>query len=194
MDFDWLEPPLRRARAEDAATLTRIVNAAGEDLPLAWWGMQAQDPWAFGEARQAAAAERGRFMALDEGEGCIAGLAGGLIDAAEAPEPETPDAFLPLKALEAEAVGSWYVNIVAALPGLRNRGHGSRLMKAAEGQATRAGAWGLSLIVNDGNEGAARLYRRLGFAEAARRPQVGLGDWTPRGRDWVLMTRRGPFG
>ncbi len=96
--------------------------------------------------------------------------------------------FVPLQQLEDMALSTWYVNVLAAYPEHRGRGHGSRLLKVAEELAMQAGSRGLSIIVSDANAGARRLYERSGFRETANRKMV-KGGWENDGENWVLLMR-----
>ena len=80
-----------------------------------------------------------------------------------------PEAFRPLVELEAEVPGSWYVNVVAVHQEHRGQGFGGRLLTHAEDVARATGARQMSIIFESGNEGGARLYQRLGYAEKAKR-------------------------
>ena len=42
--------------------------------------------------------------------------------------------------------------------------------------------------MSDANEGARRLYNRLGYEEVARRPML-KEQWENRGNNWVLMIK-----
>lgn len=185
-----LSPPLRLAREDDAAILARLVNYAGEGMPLhLWTGMAGpgEDPWEVGARRQAKKAAAGQVVVIDEGAGPVAGLTGYRIDVAAA-LGDLPPLFRPLQELENLAVLSWYVNVLAALPEARGRGLGTRLLGIADDIARHEGLGRLSIIVADENEGARRLYERQGYAEAARRPMVKDG-WQGTGSDWVLLLR-----
>ena len=96
-----------------------------------------------------------------------------------------PQALLRLQALENRALGSQYVNVLAVYPEFRRRGYGRRLLEEAE---RRAGTRPLSLIVEDGNVAARRLYEDFGFRVAAQVPMV-KEDWESAGTAWVLMLR-----
>ena len=62
-----------------------------------------------------------------------------------------------------------HINNVAILPGLRGRGMGTALMHRVFEEAQRLGARRISLEVRASNEGARRLYDRLGFVVAGTR-------------------------
>ncbi len=152
-----------------------------------------EDPWKIG--RERAARDSGSFSyrnsVVAELEGNIAGALVGYPVAAEpdAIDPaNTPPMFVPLLELENLAADTWYVNAVATFPDARGLGVGSKLMQRAERQASRLGLRGTSLIVSDANEGAQRLYERLGYKEVARRPMV-KEQWETAAEDWVLMIK-----
>lgn len=186
-----LRPPLRHARAEDAPALARLVNYAGEGMPLHLWTRMAgpgQDPWGIGIRRQAAKAAEGKIVVVDEGDGAVAGLTGYPIGPGPEPTENLPAMFVPLQELENRALQSWYVNVLAALPEARGRGLGTHLLGTAEEIAREAGLARLSIIVADNNIGARRLYERQGYAEADRRPMVRDG-WQSDGAEWILLLK-----
>jgi ribosomal protein S18 acetylase RimI-like enzyme len=190
-----LASPFRRATPDDAPALAELINHAGHGLPLHFWTLAAapgQDPWDLGRARQAARAEEGKIVVIDEGAGAIAALTGYAIG----PDPDQPDAdtpalFRPLVELEALAPRSWYVNVLACQPAHRGRGHGSRLLELAERIAAAENLPRMSVIVADDNAGARRLYERHGYRGSRPPPLrprrmanrdrgMGAHDQTPR--------------
>jgi ribosomal-protein-alanine N-acetyltransferase len=62
-----------------------------------------------------------------------------------------------------------HINNVAILPDLRGRGIGTALMKRVFEEAHRLGARRATLEVRTSNQGARRLYERLGFYVAGAR-------------------------
>jgi ribosomal-protein-alanine N-acetyltransferase len=64
-----------------------------------------------------------------------------------------------------------HINNVAILPALRGRGIGTQLMRRVFDEARRLGARRATLEVRASNEGARRLYERLGFRVASVRPR-----------------------
>ena len=95
------------------------------------------------------------------------------------------------QAAENLSAASWYINALGVQPEARGRGLGARLLAEADALARAAGLDAVSLIASDVNVGAIRLYERNGFEVVASRPKVGFEGWTPEGRDWLLMLRRG---
>ena len=69
-----------------------------------------------------------------------------------------------------EEDNSYYVCGIAFFAEFRGRGLGTRLMALAEDHARDKGFRKLSLIVFEQNQGAKKLYNRLGFRETLRRP------------------------
>jgi ribosomal protein S18 acetylase RimI-like enzyme len=164
-------------------------------MPLYLWGKLAgpgETAWDVGRKR--AAREQGAFsyrnatMIEHEGRaaGCLIGYE--IADAPEPVDPKMPAIFRPLQELENLAPGTWYVNVLAVLPSFRNRGLGAELLQFADEIGRKLSTRGMSVIVNDANAGARRLYERMGYREAARRPMVKNG-WANDGRNWVLLTK-----
>jgi ribosomal protein S18 acetylase RimI-like enzyme len=83
-------------------------------------------------------------------------------------EVETDPVLAPYAKLEEDA--SYYICGVALFPAARGAGIGSRFMALAERSARERGLHKTSLIVFEQNEGARRLYERLGYREVAREP------------------------
>ncbi len=96
--------------------------------------------------------------------------------------------FVSLQELENLVPGQWYVNVLAAFPKQRGRGHGAALLALAEEMARADGCSGLAVIVSNANTGARRLYERTGYREAATRRMVKNG-WENEGENWVLLTK-----
>ena len=191
-----LEPPLRRARLDDAETLARLIDLAGEGMPSHLWAGLAQageTPLDVGTQR--AAREAGGFSyrhaVVADLDGTVAGM---LIGYRQSDPYDTgemaamPDMIRPLVELEAEAPGTWYINALSVFPSHQGQGIGSRFLALADALAADAGARTLSLIVAGENTGAFRLYGRAGFRPAAVRPVVAFPGTVHRG-DWILMTK-----
>ena len=184
----------RPATKADAAVLAKLVNMAGDGLPLYLWTRLADggDPWEVG--RQRALRKDGSFsyrnaVVLEHGK-VIACLIGYPITPFT-PSPDTPAMFVPMNELEALAVGTWYVNVLTTIPEMRGQGCGTRLLGMADTIAEATGCNGTSLIVADANTTARRLYDVAGYSEVARRPMVKDG-WSTPGESWILMIKTSP--
>jgi GNAT superfamily N-acetyltransferase len=67
---------------------------------------------------------------------------------------------------------------LSVLPEHQSRGIGTRIVEAVEEEAQRRALGGVDLAVNIENEGAIRLYERLGYA---REPGTVTNRWTWEG-------------
>ncbi|MGY9050268.1 MAG: GNAT family N-acetyltransferase, partial [Rhodobacterales bacterium] len=103
-------------------------------------------------------------------------------------QAELPEFLVPLNALKAVAVGTWYIATAAVLPEARGQGVGSALLAKAEELARDAGCRQLTLMVGSFNAGAHRLYLRCGFREWDRRGFVPF-DRSDQSGEWILMVR-----
>lgn len=190
------EFPFRKASPGDARELARFVNIAGEGLPLYLWRQMAREgesAWEVGHAR--ARRDSGGFswrnavfrVLGDDIAACLIGYP--LEDDPPATNyQDMPRMFVPLQQLEDLVAGTWYINVVATGEEHRGRGYGKELLALAETMAGDLGKRGMSLIVADTNDGARRLYRRIGYRELADRPMVKEG-WRHPGTRWVLMMK-----
>ncbi len=191
-----IDPPLRRARKEDAEALARLIDIAGEGIPTYLWS-QVTGPGqsALDVGVERACREEGGFSYRNaiviEDEGEVAGMLVGY----RLPDPydtgdlgDVPAVVRPLVELESLAPGSWYVNVLAVFPGRQGRGLGSKLLSLADRLGGDSGARDLSIIVARENTGACALYERNGFRTTARRPVVPFPGFA-HGGDWLLMVR-----
>lgn len=186
----------RPARLRDCAALAILIDIAGEGLPAVLWrGLKAHGQSVLEFGRHRAQREEGGFSYrnayMAELDGEIAGTLIGypLDDPYELDGlDEVPEMVRPLIKLEAEAPGSWYVNVLATFPEFRRRGVGEGLLALADRKAEETAAPSLSIIVGSWNEEATRLYRRRGYAETARQEALPAAEWAQRG-DWILMVK-----
>lgn len=186
---------IRNAREDDASDMVRLVNIAEHGLTLWYWSRLAgegQGPWAVG--RQCVCEEQdplfwGNAVIASLGTDVAAVMIGYPLDDAHDPrrEAEKPVVFQPFQALKTVAMGTYYVDVLAAYAEYRGRGLGSLLLERAERQA---GGLDLSLVTSDANIAALRLYRRLGFEEIDRRALISEPDWQSEGENWLLMVKK----
>lgn len=187
---------IRAARKSDAAAMAALVDIAGEGLPSYFWSLMrepGQSVFEVGRAR--AARETGAFSfrngTVAEIDGEVAAL---LVDyALDDPYElgdmsDVPEFIRPLVRLEAQAPGSWYVNVLAAFPEFRGKGFGGRLLAASETRGRERSHGRMSIIVAGENAGAVKLYKRTGYVERVREPVIEFPG-CPHGGDWVLMTK-----
>lgn len=168
-------PNVRQAEAGDAADLAKLIDIAGEGIPAWLWGQSCgagQTPLDVGTER--ARREVGGFSyknaLVAEKNGATLGMVLSYpINEAPTSDPnELPAPIAPFVELEAQSVGTWYINALAVFAGARGAGLGTRLLTAAEDQAAAAGYRQMSIQVYGQNSGAFRLYQRLGYGLAER--------------------------
>ncbi len=185
----------RQATPADAEALAKLINFAGEGLPLYLWERMAEpgeSAWEVGRRR--AQRDTGAFsyrnaVVAERGGQIVAGMVTYRVaDEPEAIDAETPGIFVPLIELENMVPGSWYVNVLAVFPEQRGQGLGSKLLELAAEQARENGGKGESIIVSDANTGARRLYERSGYRFVDQRP-MAKDDWENPGENWVLLVK-----
>ena len=71
--------------------------------------------------------------------------------------------ILPMMQVREAVSGEYYISNVAVHPDAQRRGYGAQLLSFAEDQAHQYGLRKCSLIVNQHNADAIRLYQRFGF-------------------------------
>ncbi|GAB5511369.1 MAG: GNAT family N-acetyltransferase [Hyphomicrobiales bacterium] len=168
-------PSIRPADPSDAPNLAQLINIAGEGIPHWLWGQSckdSQDPFEFG-AQRARRTEGGfsfRNALIADRDGHRVGMVLSYpIETAPDDDPnDLPASIAPFVELEAQSVGTWYINALAVFDGNRSSGIGSALMRASEDLATQAGYGLMSVQVYSQNIGALQLYERLGYQERAR--------------------------
>jgi ribosomal protein S18 acetylase RimI-like enzyme len=187
----------RQAQESDALDLACLIDSASRGLVLWFWSTlrePGQSTIEVGRHRirtlSASPLYYGAFT-VAEINGAIAGaLTGRLIPVPyeRGDSADLAEIFAPLLELEAVAAGTWYLTIVSVYPEFRGKGVGSALLNKAEGIARLTGAAQMSLVVEDANVAALRLYLRYGFDEWTRRPYLPFPGSTDEG-DWVLLKK-----
>ncbi len=160
----------RPATSEDAATLAKLIDIAGEGIPNWLWTKQCsagQSPLEIGTER--AKRPEGGFSysnaVIAERDGNPLGMVLSYgIDAAPEDDPDDlPAPIAPFVELEKQSVETWYINALAVFPGHRGSGTGTQLLTGAEQLAKQNGYKAVSIQVYGQNDGAVRLYQRLGY-------------------------------
>lgn len=183
----------------DASDIALLTNIATHGLVSDLWG-RGKDA-----AETYNAIEAGRVSVLREGDDfywgkatmaeCDGEIVGMLLGAREPdvapPIPaDLPDFLLPFDELRAEVgLGTWYVSMLGVHVAWRGTGIGALLLDLADAKRAETGSRGLSLVVEDANVGARRLYERHGYAVQASRPIVKFPSGQPEGTEWLLMVK-----
>jgi len=190
------QPTFRSATLADACALTVLVDIAGEGAPnWLWRGLAQPGQSALEVGRARARREDGGFSYRHATLAELGDEIAGCLIAYPLPDPydltglvEMPPLAQPLVRLEAQAPGSWYVNVLATFPEFRGQGIGARLLALAEETARAAGANAVSIIVGSWNVSATALYARAGYIARATERAVLPPDF-PQSGDWILMTK-----
>jgi ribosomal protein S18 acetylase RimI-like enzyme len=169
------------ATPDDCLAIAELAQIAGDNMPGYFW----EESRLPGQTLEQAGAERAKIAnanfsyrntLLARIDGDIAGmlLAYRLPSAADNDEDpaDFPEFVQPIIELEQCVPESFYINMLAAYPRFRGQGVGSALMARADGLALEAECELITLGVFETNEGALRLYRRLGFELIESRPMV----------------------
>ncbi len=182
--------PAVKGDALDIAELSRI---AGEGVTDYFWQSYAQDcpgltPLEIGVA--GIEREDGEFSYKNCVTAEVDGQVAGMSMAFPMEAGPLPDDLDPVTRpyMELMVDGSLYVCAIAVYENFRSQGIGSALMERAEGRARELGCPSLSLQVFDANDGAKRLYERLGYRVADQRAIVPHPLIHPTG-DVLLMVR-----
>jgi len=186
--------PASKADATEIALLVNIATHGGIGMG-----------WAHAKGADAAydPAEMGRLEMLKDDEfgwrnvtiaetpdGEITGMLLGYPEPAKRTVPaNTPGFMVPILELEYEAAGSWFISMLGVHIGWRGKGVGSALLDVADNKREASHARAVSLIVEDVNADARRLYQRRGFAVRDQRPMGRYPTGDAPGKNWLLMVK-----
>lgn len=174
----------RAATPADARAIAELVDMSSEGVARIEWAAEAAatpgtSPLDIGE--RSYACDSGNYSYRNCVLAEVAGEVAGMLltfamppadprNRVAAPPFDGSDVFAPYKYLEAP--DTWYICGVALYPDYRGRGIGGQLLEIARRQARERGYRQISLVAFEQNQGAVRLYRRLGYVEIARAPIV----------------------
>lgn len=189
-------PLIRPATSDDAPTLARLIDIAGEGIPNWLWTRactKGQTPLEIGteRAKRASGGFSYTNAMVAEAEGAPSGmvLSYAITEAPEEDPDDLPDPIAPFVALEKHSVGTWYINALAVFDHGRGQGIGTSLMREAEARAAQHGLAAMSIQVYGQNTGAVRLYERLGYHYVTSEP-VRLHPGPPYYTGDVLLLKK----
>lgn len=162
---------IRKATKKDCRSIAELALMAGEGIPAYFWEQSRRDNEdieSVGARNAASESEnfsyRNAYLAIVDDS--VAGmlLAYRLPNAEHAENLEECPTFIrPLIELEQLVPGSFYINMLATYPEFRNKGIGTELMAIVDDLAKESKCKIISVEVFEQNEGALRLYQRLGY-------------------------------
>jgi ribosomal protein S18 acetylase RimI-like enzyme len=188
---------IRPATPRDCLAIAELAQIAGDNIPGHFWaGLQRPGQSLLDTGAEQASSETANFSYRNATLACHGDEVAAMVLAYRLPaaadnneDPnDYPEFVRPLIELELCVPESFYVNMLAAYPRFRGQGHGSDLMAEVERQAHAAGCELISIEVFEINQGALRLYQRLGYQIIERRPMIASA-YLPAG-DVLLLTRK----
>jgi len=189
---------IRKATKDDCRQIAELALIAGEGIPAYFWEeakKPEQEIEEVGAARLTSETENFSYRNVHVAvvNDSIAGmlLAYRLPDDDDEDLEELPEFIRPCIELEQCVPGSFYINMLATYPEFRNRSIGTMLMSGIDQLASESGCSKTSIQVFDQNEGALRLYLRLGYSTVQKR-QVIPHHCHPYTGEILLLTR--PIG
>lgn len=183
------------AHVGESGDLENLVAIAGDGLPLHTWdalietGDSAMDVGQCCAVRSESAFSYHNADVALRHDRVLSAIISYPMKPLNLPAPSTgiPPIFQPIVALENQAIGSWYINILVSYPDARRQGAASALLAEVQNRALEAGYTTLSLIVSNVNP-AQKFYEKQGFNEADRALMAKDGQ-DNAGQEWVLMTK-----
>lgn len=186
---------IRAARKSDAADIARLYLVSSDGFAAYIWsryqkpGMTLED---VGRARYSRAKIESDYSyencTIAEHDRDIAGMMHGYpMHVSEGGNQESDPVLRPYAELELDR--SFYISALAVFEAFRGQGIGTELMDVAFERANALALPHVSLICFERNEGAMRLYTRLGFREIDRRAIVPHPSLHYRDGDALLMAR-----
>jgi len=187
---------IKKATEQDCRHIAELALLAGEGIPAYFWEQDredGQDIIDVGANNAASDTEnfsyRNTWLALVEENTAAMVLAYQLPSDDEKEDLEGyPEFIRPLIELEQCVPGSYYINMLATYSQYRNHSIGSKLLELTNANAKVAGCELLSIQVFEQNQGALRLYQRLGYKTIERRKVIPHKSHPYTG-DILLLTK-----
>jgi ribosomal protein S18 acetylase RimI-like enzyme len=162
---------IRNANLKDCYSVAELALIAGEGIPAFFWEQsRKEDQDIISVGAHNLASETENFSYKNVHVAVVEDNIAGMLLAYKLPSNELaedindfPEFIRPLIELEQCVPNSFYINMIACYPQYRGKGVGSALMAIVDQLAQEAGCQIISLEVFEQNEGALRLYQRLGY-------------------------------
>lgn len=189
---------IRPARVQDAAELARLDNVASHGLSEWYWRRAAvaeqtnPSSWLALSTAAMASAEfppgwTNGIVAERSDE--ILGGASGVLTKNDGEKIGVLDEplFEPIFQLFHQAAGDWLLDWLAVDEAAQGQGIGGRLLDSCMAKAKVSGASQASLVVEDSNAAALRLYHSRGFRQRDQRPYIPFNE-TSQTQNWLLLS------
>lgn len=188
---------IRKANRSDVHDIAKLALIAGEGIPAWFWKQSTAEAQSIEDAgAEKLLSETENFSYRNVHVAVTDGKVAGMVLAYRLPDEdnaedldELPEFIRPMVELEQCVPGSFYINMLATFPQYRNMSIGTKLMGMVDSLASDAGCSTTSIEVFEQNEGALRLYQRLGY-ELAERRRVVPHECHPYDGELLLLTRR----
>jgi ribosomal protein S18 acetylase RimI-like enzyme len=186
---------IRRAALDDCKKIAQLALIAGEGIPAYFWrdelqpGQEIEDVGAI-----KLTSETDNFSYRNSLVATINDNIAGMILAYRLKQEdedldELPEFIRPLIELEQCVPGTFYINMLASFPEYRNMSVGTTLMQQVDELANENSCDTTSIQVFDENEGALRLYLRLGYEILDSRKTIPH-SCHPYSGEVLLLTRQ----
>jgi ribosomal protein S18 acetylase RimI-like enzyme len=186
---------IREATLADCREIAELALIAGEGIPAFFW----QDSRQAGQDIEDVGAEKLKsesenFSYHNALVACVDDQIAGMMLAYKLEDDDEdldalPEFIRPLIELEQLVPATFYINMLATFPKYRNMSIGTTLMQRVDAQALEKGCSTTSIQVFDKNEGALRLYLRLGYQIIDSRKVIPHSCHPYKGGEVLLLTR-----
>jgi ribosomal protein S18 acetylase RimI-like enzyme len=187
---------VRSGRQTDAAAIARLIDLAGDGLPMLLWGAMGEGsnsgPLQIGrrlvESADGPYSYRHARVAIVRGQVAAAALGEKLAHDLPPPGPHDAPFVRTLLELQGLVRGTYMISNLATFSTFRRQGCATALLQDMVAIAQATDSVAMSLIVAVSNENAVRFYIHHGFNEKARRPIPILQGFRRTG-EWSLFVR-----
>lgn len=187
---------VRPGRPGDASAIARLIDLAGDGLPMLLWGAMGATSGSGAlhtgrrlvESRDGPCSHRHAWVAVIRGQIAAAVLGDTVQGDLSPPRPFDPPIVRTLLDLQGLARRTYMISNLATFPAFRRQGCATALLHRTQILARAAGVPAISLIVATANEQAVHFYLHHGFREEARRPIPPFPGFQRTG-DWSFLAR-----
>ena len=189
---------LRPAKKTDAADLAILDNIAGHGISLWFWqeavaNGEGDDPLEVGRMRfadkDAVFGWKNAIVAVldDEILGSVTSYVMTPLEEEEEQFKRGASAFSPIFELFDQCTGDWFLDSLGVYSNARGKGVGSMLVDDSLSRGKKSAANRTSLVVEDSNAAARKIYESRGFQIRDTRRFIEF-DGPSETKEWLLMS------